>query len=105
MWEFGVDRDHIILDKQSGKRFQRTQYRRLLRKLKKDGLLYVKSIDRPGHSDRVLLQKGVLFCKLALLFLHIVNIPQNHPFCKTLRKLSIKNQLIKNYNPAKAHPL
>lgn len=38
----------LFVDKQSGKYFQRPQYKHLLRKLKKDGLLCIKSIDRLG---------------------------------------------------------
>lgn len=35
MGEFGVDEKHIFLDKQSGKDFNRPQYQKLIRKLKK----------------------------------------------------------------------
>ncbi len=48
--EMGVPDKNIYLDKQSGKDFERPAYRRLLRKLKKDDLLYVKSIDRLGRN-------------------------------------------------------
>lgn len=41
---------NIFMDKQSGKDFERPQYKRLLRKLKKDDLLYIKSIDRLGRN-------------------------------------------------------
>ena len=41
---------NIFLDKQSGKDFQRPQYKKLVRKLKKDDLLYIKSIDRLGRN-------------------------------------------------------
>ena len=41
---------NIFLDKQSGKDFNRPNYQKLLRKLKKDDLLYVKSIDRLGRN-------------------------------------------------------
>lgn len=41
---------NIYVDKQSGKDFNRPQYRRLLRKLKRDDLLYIKSIDRLGRN-------------------------------------------------------
>ena len=44
--EIGVPDKNIYLDKQSGKDFNRPQYKKLLRKLKKDYLLYIKSIDR-----------------------------------------------------------
>ena len=48
--EAGVPEGHIFLDKQSGKDFQRTNYQRMLKKLKEDDLLYVKSIDRLGRN-------------------------------------------------------
>jgi DNA invertase Pin-like site-specific DNA recombinase len=40
----------IFVDKQSGKDFERPQYRALLRKLKPGDLLYIKSIDRLGRN-------------------------------------------------------
>lgn len=48
--EVGVEEKNIFLDKQSGKDFNRPQYKKLLRKLKKDDLLYTKSIDRLGRN-------------------------------------------------------
>lgn len=48
--EAGVCKENIYLDKQSGKDFNRPQYIKLLRKLKKDDLLYIKSIDRLGRN-------------------------------------------------------
>ena len=50
MQEVGVPDGSIIMDKQSGKDFNRPQYKKLLRKLKKDDLLYIKSIDRLGRN-------------------------------------------------------
>ena len=47
--EIGVPEKNIFLDKQSGKDFNRPQYKKLLRKMKKDDLLYIKSIGRLGH--------------------------------------------------------
>lgn len=43
--EMAVPEENLITDKQSGKDFQRPQYKKLVRKLKKDDLLYIKSID------------------------------------------------------------
>ena len=55
MREFGVDR--IFTDKQSGKDFLRPEYQKLLRKLKKDDVLVIKSIDRLGRNyDDLLVQ-------------------------------------------------
>ena len=48
--EMGVPEKNIYMDKQSGKDFERPAYKRLLRKLKKDDLLYIKSIDRLGRN-------------------------------------------------------
>lgn len=42
--------ENIYMDKQSGKDFNRPQYQRLVRRLKRDDLLYVKSIDRLGRN-------------------------------------------------------
>ncbi len=41
---------NIFIDKQSGKDFERLQYRKLVKKLKKDDRLYIKSIDRLGRN-------------------------------------------------------
>ena len=41
---------NIFMDKQSGKDFNRPQYKKLVKKLKPDDLLYIKSIDRLGRN-------------------------------------------------------
>ena len=57
MREFGVADRRIILDKQSGKDFERPGYRRLVRKLKAGDTLVIKSIDRLGRNyDEILEQ-------------------------------------------------
>ncbi len=61
--EVGVDDRNIFLDKQSGKDFDRPQYKKLLRKLKKDDLLYIKSIDRLGRNYEEILQQWRLLTK------------------------------------------
>ncbi|MBQ6639328.1 MAG: recombinase family protein [Lachnospiraceae bacterium] len=50
MRELGIPEENIFIDKQSGKDFNRPQYRKLLRKAKKDDLIYIKSIDRLGRN-------------------------------------------------------
>ncbi|MBO5170367.1 MAG: recombinase family protein [Oscillospiraceae bacterium] len=57
MEEAGVPERNVYMDKQSGKDFNRPQYRKLLRKLKKDDLLYVGSIDRLGRNYEEILQQ------------------------------------------------
>jgi DNA invertase Pin-like site-specific DNA recombinase len=48
--EVGVSEKNIFVDKQSGKDFNRPKYKRLLKRLKTDDLLYIKSIDRLGRN-------------------------------------------------------
>ena len=42
----GVPEQQIYMDRQSGKDFERPQYKKMLKKLKKGAVLFVKSIDR-----------------------------------------------------------
>ena len=48
--EISVPEQNIFMDKQSGKDFNRPQYKKLIKKLKPDDLLYIKSIDRLGRN-------------------------------------------------------
>ena len=50
MREIDVPEKNIYTDKQSGKDFERPQYKKLVRKLRRDDLLYIKSIDRLGRN-------------------------------------------------------
>lgn len=48
--EAGVSEKNIFIDKQSGKSFDRPQYKKLVKKLKSGDLLYILSIDRLGRN-------------------------------------------------------
>ncbi len=48
--EFGIDKSRIFSDKKSGKDFERKEYKKLIKKLKRGDLLVVKSIDRLGRN-------------------------------------------------------
>ena len=61
--EVGVERQNIYVDKQSGKDFNRPQYKKMLLKLKKDDLLYIKSIDRLGRNYEEILQQWRILTK------------------------------------------
>lgn len=59
--EANVSHSNIFMDKQSGKDFQRQQYKKLFRKMKKNDLLYIKSIDRLGRNyDEILKQWRII---------------------------------------------
>lgn len=48
--EMEIAKRNIFIDKQSGKDFERPQYKRLVRKVKREDLIYIKSIDRLGRN-------------------------------------------------------
>ena len=50
MRKLEIPEKNIFVDKQSGKDFNRPQYRKLVRKMKKGDLLYILSIDRLGRN-------------------------------------------------------
>lgn len=70
--EAGVPEKNIFMDKQSGKSFDRPQYKKLVKKLKEGDLLYVMSIDRLGRNYEeiqkqwriITKEKGVDICVL-----------------------------------------
>lgn len=51
--QLGIPKERIYLDKMSGKNFDRPAYRKLLRKLKKGNILYLKSLDRLDRKSVV----------------------------------------------------
>ena len=57
MRELSVAEKNIFMDKQSGKDFRRPQYQRMVKKLKPDDLVYVKSIDRLGRNYEEILEQ------------------------------------------------
>ena len=73
--EVGVPEQNILLDKQSGKDFHRPQYRRLVRKLKKDDLLYIKSIDRLGRNYGEILEQWRLLTKEKGVHIVVLDMP------------------------------
>ena len=62
--ELQVPEKNIFMDKQSGKDFERPQYRKMVRKMKKDDLLYIKSIDRLGRNYAEILEQSLLLAGL-----------------------------------------
>lgn len=55
--EFGVAPEHITVEKQSGKNFERPLYRRLVQALQPGNVLVVKSIDRLGRNYKDILEQ------------------------------------------------
>ena len=63
MKEAGVPEKNIFSDQQSGKDFNRPQYQKLLRRLHRDDVLYIKSIDRLGRNYSEILEQWRVLTK------------------------------------------
>ena len=59
----GLEKHRIYMDKQSGKDFDRPEYQKLLKRLRKDDLLYIKSIDRLGRNYQEILEQWRVLVK------------------------------------------
>ena len=73
--EFGVDDKYIYIDKESGKDFDRTNYKKLIKKIKKDDLLIVKSIDRLGRNYKMILDEWAYITKIKEADIKVLDMP------------------------------
>ncbi len=73
--EVGVPERNVYIDKQSGKDFERPQYKKLLRKMKKDDLLYIKSIDRLGRNYAEILEQWRFLTKEKGIDIVVLDMP------------------------------
>ncbi|MGN0313323.1 MAG: recombinase family protein [Fusicatenibacter sp.] len=73
--EMEIPEKNIFMDKQSGKDFNRPQYKRLVRKLKKDDLLYIKSIDRLGRNYAEILEQWRFLTKEKGIDIVVLDMP------------------------------
>ena len=63
------------MGKQSGKDFDRPQYRKLVRRLKRDDVLYIKSIDRLGRNYREILEQWRVITKEKRVDIVVLDMP------------------------------
>ena len=70
-----IPEKNIFMDKQSGKDFDRPQYKRMVRKLKKDDLLYIKSIDRLGRNYGEILEQWQILTKKKNIDIVVLDMP------------------------------
>ena len=73
--EKGVVKMNIYMDKQSGKDFNRPQYKKLVKKLKAGDLLYILSIDRLGRNYNEILYQWRLLTKEKQVFIVVLDMP------------------------------
>ena len=75
MVEMDVPEQNIFIDKQSGKDFNRPQYKRLLKKLKENDVLYIKSIDRLGRNYDEILEQWRIITKVKKVDIVVIDMP------------------------------
>ena len=73
--QFGLSEKYIYVDKQSGRDFERPQYRRLVRKLKDGDTLVVKSIDRLGRNYEEILEQWRIITKEKAAAIVVLDMP------------------------------
>ena len=71
----GIDNKYIYIDKESGKDFDRTPYQKLIKKLKKDDLLIIKSIDRLGRNYHMILEEWARITKTIGADIKVLDMP------------------------------
>ncbi len=70
-----VPRKNIFMDKQSGKDFERPQYKRLVRKIKRGDLLYLLSIDRLGRNYKEVQEQWRILTKDKGVDICVIDMP------------------------------
>ena len=73
--EAGVPDENVYMGKQSGKDFERPQYKKLLRKIKRDDLLCIKSIDRLGRNYAEILEQWRVLTKQKGIDIVVLDMP------------------------------
>ncbi|MBQ9197852.1 MAG: recombinase family protein [Clostridia bacterium] len=75
MREFGVPMGSIVVEKQSGKDFNRPLYRRLLKRLKPEDVLVIKSIDRLGRNYEEIIEQWRVITKEKKAAIVVLDMP------------------------------
>lgn len=76
--ETGLDKKKIFIDKQSGKDFNRENYQKLKKKLKKDDCIFIKSIDRLGRNYTEIINEWneitkIIHCDIVVLDMSLLD--------------------------------
>lgn len=70
-----IPENNIFVDKQSGKDFERPSYKRMVRRMKRDDLLYIKSIDRLGRNYGEILEQWRVLTKEKGIDIVVLDMP------------------------------
>ncbi len=73
--EYNVPEKNIYMDKQSGKDFERKQYKKMLKNIKENDLVIVKSIDRLGRNYAEILEQWRMITKIKKADIFVIDMP------------------------------
>jgi len=72
---YGINKNNLFIDRISGKDFQRDNYQRLIKKLKKNDLLVIKSIDRLGRNYEMIIEEWTKITKIIGADILVLDMP------------------------------
>nr|WP_304635838.1 recombinase family protein [uncultured Oscillibacter sp.] len=75
MRKFGVPEENVVVEKLSGKDFNRPRYQRLVRALRREDVLVVKSIDRLGRNYTEILDQWSFITKKREAAIVVLDMP------------------------------
>ena len=73
--EYEIKKRNIFIDKESGKDFNRTNYQRLIKKLKPNDLVIIKSIDRLGRNYQQIIEEWRRITKIIKANIKVLDMP------------------------------
>ena len=73
--DLSIPEENLFVDKHSGKDFQRPQYKRMVKRLRPDDLLYIKSSDRLGRNYEEILEQWRLLTKEKCIDIVVLDMP------------------------------
>lgn len=73
--EMGVPAENIFIDKQSGKDFNRPEYKKLMKSVRRDDVIYIHSIDRLGRNYEDILEQWRIITKEKGVDIVVIDMP------------------------------
>ena len=73
--KFKLEKKNIFIDKESGKDFNRNNYQKLIKRLKKNDLIIIKSIDRLGRNYNMILEEWHKLTKVIKADIFVIDMP------------------------------
>ena len=70
-----IPRKNIFVDKQSGSDFNRPMYKKMVKKLKRDDVVYIKSIDRLGRNYEEVIEQWQYLTRIKRVDIVVIEMP------------------------------